>query len=95
MHQSSNGSLPSPSNEMTMSQAADFLDVPQSLLLKLIRRKELPSRTIDKRRYIPTSALMEYREKMYQRAKEAADEMAHSSQEAGLYERENTLRQGQ
>jgi excisionase family DNA binding protein len=78
---------PSPA-EMTPAQAAEFLDVAPLLVVKLLRRKELPCRLVGKRRRIPIGALVEYREKMYQRAKEAADDIVRMSQEAGLYEQE-------
>ncbi|HTU17845.1 MAG TPA: helix-turn-helix domain-containing protein [Gemmataceae bacterium] len=81
--------------EMTTTQAAAFLDVSRPFVAKLIQRRELPCRMVGKHHRIPTSALVEYREKMFQRAKEAADEMAQLSQEAGLYEQEGTPPQGQ
>lgn len=80
--------------EMTTTQAATFLDVSRPFVVKLIQRRELPCRMVGKHHRIPTSALVEYREKMFQCAKEAADEMAHMSQEAGLYEPEGNSSQG-
>lgn len=74
--------------EMTTAQAAEFLDVSRSFLIKLLERKELTCRMVGKHRRIPTDALLEYREKMFQQAKNAADEMAHLSQELGLYNAE-------
>jgi hypothetical protein len=43
---------------------------------------------VSKHRRIPSGALVQYREKMLQRAKTATDEMAQLSQELGLYELE-------
>jgi excisionase family DNA binding protein len=74
--------------EMTTNQAADFLDVSRPFVIKLVQRGELPCRMVGKHRRIPSAALVEYREKMFQRAKAAADEMAQRSQELGLYELE-------
>jgi altronate hydrolase len=64
------------------------LDVSRPFVIKLIQRRELPCRMVGKHRRIPSAALLEYREKMYQRAKSAADEMAQTSQDLGLYEAE-------
>ena len=72
--------------EMTTTQAAEFLDVSRPFVIKLIARRELPCRMVGKHRRIPSSALAAYREKMFLRAKDAADEMARLSQELGLYE---------
>ncbi len=70
--------------EMTLAQAAEFLDVSDLHLVRLIRRGELPCRKVGKRRRIPSAALVEYREKMFQRAREAAAEITRLSQEMGL-----------
>jgi len=70
---------------MTTTQAAEFLDVSRPFVIKLIKRGELPCRMVGKHRRIPTEALQEHREKMFQRAKQAADEMAQASQEMELY----------
>ena len=72
--------------EMTTTQAADFLDVSRPFVIKLVRRGELPCRMVGTHRRIPTDALRAYRDKMFQRARAAADEMAQISQELGLYE---------
>ena len=74
--------------EMTTTQAAEFLDVSRPFVIKLVQRKELPCRMVGKHRRIPTEALRAYREKMFQQAKTAVDEMAHLSQEVGLYDSE-------
>src|SRR5262245_48126773 len=71
--------------EMTTTQAAEFLDVSRPFVIKLINRGELPCRMVGKHRRIPTAALRKYREKMFQRASDAAAEMTRRSQEMGLY----------
>ena len=71
--------------EMTTTQAADFLDVSRPFVIKLIDRGELPCRMVGKHRRIPTAALVEHRKKMLKRAGRAADEMVRLSEEAGLY----------
>ena len=77
-----------PPLEMTTTQAATFLDVSRPFVIKLVQRKELPCRMVGKHRRIPTEALRAYREKMFQQAKTAADEMAQLSQDLGLYDTE-------
>lgn len=72
--------------EMTTTQAAEFLDVSRPFIIKLIKRGELPCRMVGKRRRIPSDALLEQREKIYQRGKIVLDELAQLSQELGLYE---------
>jgi excisionase family DNA binding protein len=74
--------------EMTTTQAAAFLDVSRPFVIKLIKRGELPCRMVGSHRRIPSDALLEYREKMYQQAKSAADEMAQTAQKLGLDELE-------
>ncbi|HWG41700.1 MAG TPA: helix-turn-helix domain-containing protein [Gemmataceae bacterium] len=74
--------------EMTTTQAAGFLDVSRPFVIKLIKQKLLPCRMVGKHRRIPADALVEYREKMFQRAKNAADEMVQLSQALGLYDTE-------
>jgi excisionase family DNA binding protein len=81
--------------EMTTTEAAGFLDVSRPFVVKLIRQRELPCRMVGKHHRIPTEALLEYRRKMYQRAKQAADEMVQLSQDLGLYELEGPPPRGQ
>ncbi len=78
-------SQPLPS-EMTTTRAAEFLDVSRPFVIKLVKRGELPCRLVGTHRRIPSAALVAYRETMFQRAKNAADEMAQTSQDLGLYE---------
>jgi excisionase family DNA binding protein len=80
--------------EMTTTQAADFLDVSRPFVIKLIKRGELPCRLIGTHRRIPTAALVAYREKMFQQAKKAADEMAQLSQDLGLYQSDGPNQEG-
>lgn len=81
--------------EMTTTQAAEFLDVSRPFVVKLVRQRELPCRMVGKHRRIPSAALVEYREKMFQRARGAADEMAQTSQDLGLYEPQGPTSGGQ
>jgi excisionase family DNA binding protein len=74
--------------EMTTTQAAEFLDVSRPFVIKLVRRGDLPCRLVGKHRRIPTQALRDYKQQMFQQAKSAADEMSRLSQELGLYDLE-------
>jgi excisionase family DNA binding protein len=84
VHRAYKGLLEPLPTEMTTTQAAEFLDVSRPFVIKLIKRGELPCRLVGTHRRIPTSALVEYREKMFQQAQKAADEMAQLSQDLGL-----------
>ncbi len=88
VHRAHNGLLRPLPKEMTTNQAARFLDVSRPFVIKLVQRGELPCRTVGKHRRIPSEALVQYRELMFQRARTAADEMAQLSQDAGLQEEE-------
>lgn len=74
--------------EMTLTQAAEYLDVSRSFVVKLIKRDELPCRLVGKRRRIPSDALRKYREEMLRKASRDADEMVRLNQEMGLYDLE-------
>jgi excisionase family DNA binding protein len=85
VHRAYNGLCQPLPTEMTTTQAAAFLDVSRPFVIKLVKQGELPCRMVGKHRRIPTAALQEYREKMFQQARRATDEMAQLSQELGLY----------
>src|SRR5207302_368692 len=72
-----------PRKEMTTTQAARLLDVSRPFVIKLIARGELPCRLVGKHRRIPTDALTAYRDRMFQQARSAADEMARTAQGMG------------
>jgi excisionase family DNA binding protein len=77
-----NGLVDRPPAEMTTNQAAAFLDVSRPFVIKLTKRGDLPCRLVGQHRRIPAAALLDYREKMFQQARTAADEMVRLSQEA-------------
>jgi excisionase family DNA binding protein len=86
VHRAYKGLLQPLPAELTTTQAAEFLDVSRPFVVKLTKRGDLPYRLVGKHRRIPSAALVQYREKMFQRGQEAADEMTRISQELGLYE---------
>jgi excisionase family DNA binding protein len=86
VHRARNGLLAEQPQEMTTTEAASFLDVSRPLIVKLIKQGELSCRMVGTHRRIPTSDLLKYREKMFVRAKDAADEITRISEQSGLYE---------
>jgi excisionase family DNA binding protein len=84
VHRAHKGLLRPLPKEMTTTQAAEFLDVSRPFVIKLTKRGELPYRLVGQHRRIPSEAVLEYRERMFQQARKAADEMAQLSQDAGL-----------
>jgi len=86
VHRAHKGLLRPLPKEMTTTQAAEFLDVSRPFVIKLVQRGELPCRMVGKHRRVPSQAVVQYRERMFQQARRAADEMAQLSQDAGLYE---------
>jgi excisionase family DNA binding protein len=88
VHRAYKGLLQPLPKEMTTTQAAEFLDVSRPFVIKLTQRGELPFRKVGQHRRIPSTAVLAYREKMFQQARKAADEMSQLSQEAGLEEQD-------
>jgi excisionase family DNA binding protein len=88
VHRAHKGLLQSLPKEMTTNQAAEFLDVSRPFIIKLVKRGELPCRMVGKHRRIPSEAVEQYRQQMFQQARKAADEMTQLSQEASLYDEE-------
>jgi len=82
------GQLQTLPQEMTTTEAAEFLDVSRPYVVKLVKQGELPCRMVGNRHRIPTASLLEYREKMYRRAKAAADALVAANQQLGLYDNE-------
>src|SRR5262249_5134765 len=86
VHRAYEGLLQPLPSEMTTNQAAEFLDVSRPFVIKLVQRRELPCRMVGKHRRIPSEAVVQYRERMFQQARKAADELTQLAQGAGLYE---------
>jgi excisionase family DNA binding protein len=83
--QAANRLLPA---EMSIDQAAEFLDVSRDRIILYIKTGKLPCRKVGKRRRIPTAALQEYLDQMLAKARKAADEMTAMWQELGMYDAE-------
>ncbi len=69
VHRAHKGLLRPLPREMTTTQAAEFLDVSRPFVIKLIQRGMLPCRTVGKNRRIPSEAVLDYREQMFQQAR--------------------------
>lgn len=80
--------------EMTTTEAAEYLDVSRPFLVKLVKRGELPCRKVGTHHRIPVSALEAYRRAMFQKAREAVDEITKISQESGQYTVEGPMPRG-
>ena len=89
VHRAHKGLLRPLPKEMTTTQAAEFLDVSRPFVIKLTKHGELPFRLVGQHRRIPTQAVVDYREKMFQQSRPAADEMAQLSQDAARDEPEH------
>ena len=88
VHRAHKGLLRPLPSEMTTNQAAEFLDVSRPFVIKLVERGDLPCRMVGKHRRIPSEAVVQHRERMFYKARRAADRMVQLAQDAGLYEEE-------
>lgn len=67
--------------ELTTQQAADLLSVSRSYLINLLKRGEIPYRTVGTHRRIQASDVIRYREQSVKTRSEALRELAQISQE--------------
>ena len=72
--------------EMTPNEAADFLNVSRTYVMKLIRDGVLPTRMVGNHHRIPYADLMVYRLQQAARSRAAMDELYKIDQELGLDE---------
>lgn len=78
-------SLVPETQELTTQAAANILGVSRPHLIKLVESGELPFHKVGAHRRIRLKDLMEYQRLRDRGRREALDEMARKSQEAGLY----------
>jgi excisionase family DNA binding protein len=72
--------------EFTPNEAADYLNVSRTFVLKLLDEGQIPFRRVGSHRRIRFGDLRNYEIRQQGQADEAMDEMAHINQELGLYE---------
>ena len=75
---------------LTTQQAADLLGVSRPTLVKLLEAGELPYTQPGRHRRIRLTDLLTYRERNRTERKDRFDEVARTSDEAGLYDEEVT-----
>jgi excisionase family DNA binding protein len=72
--------------DVTLGEAAEYLNVSRSFVLNLMVTGQIPFRRVDCDRRIRIGDLREYEKSQRSRADAAMDEMARINQELGLYE---------
>jgi excisionase family DNA binding protein len=72
--------------ELTPNQAADYLSVSRTFVLKLMDTGQIPFRRVGSHRRLRFGDLRDYEKSQTSRADAAMDEMARINQELGLYE---------
>ena len=71
--------------ELTVSEAAAVLDVPEGGIIEMLKLRILGHRQEGTRRLIDRDELLAYKRK-YEEGKAILDEMAREDQEMGLYD---------
>lgn len=75
--------------ELTTSEAADFLNVSRPHLTRLLKERKIPHRKVGTHRRVQLRDLRAYREKMRVEAEDALQRLADEAQEFGIgYEKE-------
>jgi excisionase family DNA binding protein len=72
--------------ELTPNDAAEYLNVSRTFVLKLMDTGKIPFRRVGSHRRLRFGDLREYEKSQRSRADAAMDEMARINQELGLYE---------
>jgi excisionase family DNA binding protein len=75
--------------ELTTSEAADFLNVSRPHLTRLLKERKIPHRKVGTQRRVQLRDLRAYRERMRVKAEDAPQQLADEAQEFGIgYEKE-------
>jgi len=75
--------------ELTTSEAADFLNVSRPYLIRLLKERKIPHRNVGTHRRVQLRDLRAYREQMRVEAADALQQLADQAQERGIgYEKE-------
>lgn len=78
-------SIVSQQQEMTTQEAADFLTVPQSYLIKLLEQGEIPYTQVDSYKRVNLQNLIKYKEERDKQRSKLLDELIQESQDNGFY----------
>jgi excisionase family DNA binding protein len=70
--------------DLTIAEAADFLNVSRSYLLDLIESGALPIHLVDSERRVRRDDLARYKEQLDAQRRKALDELTAEAQELGL-----------
>lgn len=76
--------------KLTIQAAADFLNVSQPFLGKLLEQGIIPYLKVDSHRYVQFEDLMAYKRQREQKRRQSLKELTQFSQEEGFYLSENT-----
>jgi excisionase family DNA binding protein len=71
-------------NELTPNEAAEFLNVSRTFVLKLMDEGTLPFRTVGSYRRIPHADLVVYKNEQYQRSRKAMDQLYELDRKLGI-----------
>lgn len=71
-------------DDLTIEEAADFLNVSRSYLLDLIKSGALPIHLVDSERRVRRDDLARYKEQVDAQRRKALDELTAEAQELGL-----------
>lgn len=74
------------SARLTTQQAADYLGVARTTLVRLLESGEIPMAKPGRHRYVQLQDLVAYQEGIQRRRREVLESMAREAEEAGLYE---------
>ena len=75
--------------ELTTSEAADFLNVSRPYLIRLLKERKIPHRNVGTHRRVQFRDLRAYREQMRVEAADALQQLADQAQERGIgYEKD-------
>jgi len=71
-------------DDLTIEEAADFLNVSHSYVLDLLKRGALPARLVGSERRVRTEDLARYKERIDAERRKVLDELTAEAQELGL-----------
>jgi excisionase family DNA binding protein len=71
-------------DDLTIEEAADFLNVSRSYLLDLLKTGALPSRFVGSERRVRMEDIVRYKEHIDAQRRKALDELTAEAQELGL-----------